>query len=256
LRKMGIGLQMYTVRNESEKDFLGTLREVAKLGYEGVEFAGYGGFEAAELKTHLQELNLKVIGSHVSYKQLKENLAAEIAYLKQLGGQYIVCPYLLPEERKDWEAHFAFFAEVGREITANGLRFAYHNHDFEFVQKVGDQFVFDAMYSTIDSSILQVEMDIGWVQFIGQDPLAYIAQYAGRLPLLHLKDFEHLPDGGIDTKELGRGKIALPDVIKAAFDAGVEWLIVEQDHCKNPPLESIAISKKWLDEHYAASIAK
>jgi sugar phosphate isomerase/epimerase len=250
LKKMGIGLQMYTVREETAKDFRSVLRKVSELGYEGVEFAGYGDVAAEEMRDLLQELNLKAIGSHVRYHLLQENLEREIAYLKTIGGHYIVCPNIPPEDRKDWQHHFEFFDFVGKEAQKHGLQFAYHNHAFEFENKVENQFVFDAIYQFLPASLAKVEMDIGWVQFIGQDPLVYIAKYAGRLPLLHLKDFRHASDGSIDTLELGEGIIRLPEVVQAASDAGVEWLIVEQDQCQNPPLECISTSIKWLQDNY------
>jgi sugar phosphate isomerase/epimerase len=254
LRKMSIGLQMYTVRDETAKDFRGVLRNVADLGYEGVEFAGYGDLPAEEMKDLLQELNLKAIGSHVRYNLLQENLEKEIAYLKTIGGKYIICPNIPPDDRKDWERHFEFFETIGQQAQKNGLQFAYHNHAFEFESKLGSQFVFDALYQTLAPSIAKVEMDIGWVQFIGQDSLAYIAKYTDRLPLLHLKDFRHGSDGGIDTLELGKGIIPLGDVIEAASNAGVEWLIVEQDKCQNPSLECIETSIQWLRENYLANV--
>jgi sugar phosphate isomerase/epimerase len=254
MKKIGIGLQMFTLREECAKDFKGVLREVAGMGYEGVEFAGYGGLPAGELKQLLQELNLTAIGSHVSYQNLKDNLDNELSYLQTLGAKYIVCPYISPEERKDWERHFLFFESVAKQAAARGLIFAYHNHAFEFELKVGELSVFDALYKTIATELAEVEMDIGWVQFVGQDPLAYITKYSGRLPLLHLKDFRYGDDGGIDTLELGRGIIDLPNVIKAASDAGTKWLIVEQDKCQNPPLECVATSIQWLRDHYLPKV--
>ncbi|WP_141335522.1 sugar phosphate isomerase/epimerase [Paenibacillus sp. tmac-D7] len=254
MKRMGIGLQMFTLREELAKDFKGVLREVAAMGYEGVEFAGYGGLSAEELRDLLQELNLKAIGSHVNYQKLKDHLDEEISYLQTIGGQYIICPYLVPEERKDWERHFAFFEAVAKQVANQGLTFAYHNHDFEFQDKVGGLEVFDALYQTIAPELLKVEMDIGWVQFVGKDPLEYMKKYSGRLPLLHLKDFRRGEDGLIDTLELGRGLINLPEVIRAASEAGTEWLIVEQDKCQNPPLECVSTSMKWLHEHYLSKL--
>ncbi|ALS23630.1 MULTISPECIES: sugar phosphate isomerase/epimerase family protein [Paenibacillus] len=254
MKRMGIGLQMYTVRDETAKDFRSTLRKVAELGYEGVEFAGYGDVPAEEMKSLLQELNLKAIGSHVRYHLLQDNLENEIAYLKTIGAEYIVCPNIPQDDRRDWERHFSFFEQVARKAQKHGLQFAYHNHAFEFEEKVGEQFVFDALYDALPPVLAQVEMDLGWVQYIGQDPLAYTAKYSGRLPLLHLKDFRYAEDGGIDTLELGRGIIHLPEVLQAASDADVEWLIVEQDRCQNPPLESVEISMQWLRENYLSRL--
>ncbi len=121
---------------------------------------------------------------------------------------------------------FPFFEQVARKAQKHGLQFAYHNHAFEFEEKVGEQFVFDALYDALPPVLAQVEMDLGWVQYIGQDPLAYTAKYSGRLPLLHLKDFRYAEDGGIDTLELGRGIIHLPRCFKPPrmpMSSGLLW---------------------------------
>lgn len=253
MRKMGIGLQLYTLRDETAQDFRGTLRKVAELGYEGVEFAGYGDIPAEEMKTLLQELGLQAIGSHVGLHLLREDLQKEIDYLKTIGAKYMMCPYVSPEDRssaEDWKSLFAFLEDVGTEARKQGLVFGYHNHAFEFEDKVGDSFVFDAMYEATSPEAVQVEMDVCWVQFAGQDPLAYIPKYAGRLPLLHLKDFSKDDQGDMKTLELSQGSVDLPAVIQAASDAGTQWLIVEQDVCQNPPLESVSNSLNWLKNNY------
>ncbi|MCR8634912.1 sugar phosphate isomerase/epimerase family protein [Paenibacillus radicis (ex Xue et al. 2023)] len=257
MRRMGVGLQLYTLRDDMAQDFRGTLRKVAELGYEGVEFAGYGGLEAEELRDLLKELNLKAIGAHVSLKNMRENLEKEIAYLKTIGAPYFICPHIALEDRKDaeaWKALFAFFEHAGHQIKEAGLQFGYHNHAFEFEESIDDEFVFDALYSTTSADIVKVEMDVCWVKYAGQDPLAYINTYAGRLPLLHLKDFNRGAENQMDTVELGLGEVDLPNVIQASSDAGVEWLIVEQDRCANPPLQSVATSLNWVKENYMSKL--
>ncbi|MBB3114762.1 sugar phosphate isomerase/epimerase [Paenibacillus phyllosphaerae] len=255
MRKMGIGLQLFTLRNETAADFAGTLRKVAELGYEGVEFAGYGGLSAEELKALLEETGLKAIGAHVSLDNLRNNLQGEIDYLKTIGAGYIACPWVSPEERtlEDWKKNIAFWKETAAEVTKQGLVFGYHNHEFEFQESIDGQFVFDAIYAA-DPANIKVEMDVCWVKFAGQDPIAYINKYAGNLPLLHLKDFRKDEEGGMITLELGQGEVDLPAVVAAASEAGVQWLIVEQDNCQNPPLESVANSLNWVKQNYLALV--
>ncbi|MFD2117747.1 sugar phosphate isomerase/epimerase family protein [Paenibacillus yanchengensis] len=254
MTRMNIGLQMYTLREALAEDFEGTLRKVAAIGYEGVEFAGYGGMDANSLKNLLDELQIKAIGSHVPLTSLLERLDEEIEYMKVIGGKYIVCPWLPVDERDEaaWEGHVEAFRKIGEKVAAAGLVFAYHNHDFEFHVKMDGQPVFDALYSKIDAAHLQVEMDIGWVQYAGNDPLAYIRKYSGRLPLLHLKDYQDgsFEQSAIATVELGRGKLALNDIIQVAEESEVEWIIVEQDICMNPPLEAVAESFEWVKNNY------
>jgi Sugar phosphate isomerases/epimerases len=253
MTRMGIGLQLFTLRDALAEDFEGTLRKVAAMGYEGVEFAGYGGIAADRMKALLEELNLKAIGSHIGLDLLENNLENEIAYLQTIGAKYAICPWL-PVDARDaeaWRGHLVNFEKYGRAFREAGIAFAYHNHEFEFQVEIDGSIVFDAMYERIDPQYLQVEMDIGWVQFAGVDPLAYIRKYSGRLPLLHLKDYRNAEPGQpIDTVELGRGVLPLNAIIDAAAEASVEWIIVEQDRCANPPLQAVAESMEWIKTNY------
>jgi sugar phosphate isomerase/epimerase len=258
MRRMGIGLQLYTLRDETAADFPGTLRQAAEMGYEGVEFAGYAGIQADEMKEILENLGLTAIGSHVGLQKLRDNLQGEIDYVKTIGGRYLICPYVGEEERKtpeDWKRLFSFFEKVGMAAGKEGLTFAYHNHAFEFDQQVDGAFAFDAMYANTSPESVQVEMDVCWVQFAGQDPIEYIRKYVGRLPLLHLKDFSRDAQNKIVTLELGQGQVALKEVIAASSEAGVEWLIVEQDNCQNPPLQSVSNSLHWLKRNYLQQLS-
>jgi len=255
MKRMNIGVQLFTLRDQLAEDFEGTLRHVAGLGYEGVEFFHYGDIPAARMKELLDELGLKAIGSHIQLSSLKDNLQAEIDYLKTIGSKYAICPWL-PEELRSveaWQQHLVDLAAIGKACTEQGIELLYHNHDFEFSTLIDGQMVFEALFERIPATDLKVEMDIGWVQFSGIDPVAYIQKYAGRLPLLHLKDFlkeSRDPEKSIDTVELGEGSLPLEAIIKAASDADVDWIIVEQDSCTNPPLESVATSMNWLKQHY------
>lgn len=255
MKKMGIGLQMYTVREDLAEDFRGTLRKISKMGYEGVEFAGYGDIPAQEMRALLDELNLQAVGSHVALAKLEEDLQGEIEYLKTIGAKYAVIPHLNEEQRSDWNKLFEQFAVFGEEMKKHGLVFGYHNHAFEFEEKLKGNYVFDEMFTQVDSDLLKVEMDIGWVQYAGEEPVQYIHKYTGRLPLLHLKDFRKSEPGTpIDTVELGQGDLNLTEVIQAASDAEVEWLVVEQDRCENPPIQSVETSLNWLKENYITKL--
>jgi sugar phosphate isomerase/epimerase len=252
MTKFNVGVQLYTVRDETEKDFIQTLKRIAQMGYQGVEFAGYGGFPADELKELLDSLHLKSIGSHVSLDRLRTQLADEIAYNLVIGSRFVVCPYLGEDIRKDfnaWNETLQLFNQVGEEFAANGIQFGYHNHDFEFLEMDGEQNLFDALFAKTNAAHVQVEMDICWVQHGGEDPIAYIKKYADRLPLVHLKDLRVLPSGEVQTVELGAGTVDLPAVLQACEQAQVEWLIVEQDQCQRPSLDSIESSLNWLKGH-------
>ncbi|MEK4059788.1 MULTISPECIES: sugar phosphate isomerase/epimerase family protein [unclassified Paenibacillus] len=254
MNKINIGLQLYTLRDLTALDFEGTLRKVAELGYQGVEFAGYGDIPAEQMKLLLDELGLQGFSSHVSLEAMRKDLQKEIDYLKTIGAAYMICPFLMPEDRpqssEEWSKLFSELQEIGTEVSKQGLIFGYHNHDFEFIGQAGEHNAFDGMFMQTTPAAVQVEMDVCWVQFAGQHPIEYIHKYAGRLPLLHLKDFSTDEQGQMITLELGQGSVNLPAVIDASAKAGVQWLIVEQDVCQNPPLESISNSYSWLKQNY------
>jgi sugar phosphate isomerase/epimerase len=252
LAKMKIGLQLYTLREETANDFVGTLHKVAKIGFEGVEFAGYGGLTAEELKELLEQLKLKAIASHVSLAQLTTHLEEEIDYNLTIGSRYIVCPYVAEEDRQteaQWLAIIQKLQVIGQRCAERGIGFAYHNHDFELLQQVNGVFVLDAMMNEVPQAALLMELDSCWVHHAGQNPQTYIAEYSGRIPLLHLKDMQKLPNGGALTVELGLGEVDLIAIVEASAQAGVEWLIVEQDKCTNPPFESIETSWNWTKKN-------
>lgn len=252
MRKMGIALQLFTLRNEMEKDFTGTLRRVAEMGYEGVEFAGYGGLPADELRSLLDELNLIAVGSHVSRDRLRDHADDEIKYSRTLGCPYLVCPVIELDERFDlssWEQNIRLFDEVGERIQNAGLQFCYHNHAFEFEFEIDGRSVFETLFTRTDPKFVKMEIDAAWVHKAGIDPVTYLREYRGRVPLLHFKDYKKGNNPKINTVELGQGDVDLMSVYESAHDTGVEWLIVEQDHCTNPPLESVETSMMWIRDH-------
>jgi sugar phosphate isomerase/epimerase len=246
--RLSIGLQMYTLRNETAQDFVGTLAKVAELGYEGVEFAGYGGMTAEALRAELDRLGLRALGSHVSLVRMLEAAEEEIEFNLAIGSEYIIVPWI-GEERYASEAALVETSKaldsIGRKCVEKGIQFAYHNHSFELENEFGGKLMLDSIFDSVPAEYLQVELDSCWVHNAGIDPAAYIRKYDGRIPLVHLKDMKKV-DGNASTVELGNGEVDLPAIAKASAEAGAKWLIVEQDNCANPPLESVATSIAWL----------
>ncbi|WP_438351439.1 sugar phosphate isomerase/epimerase family protein [Paenibacillus sp. FA6] len=243
-----LGLQLYTVRDQMEQDFEGTLKKVAELGYKGVEFHTFFGRSSSEVKRLLDENGLVAIGTHTQYASMLEDLDSIITYNKAIGSKYIIVPYLSEEERK-WDDVFAKLKIIGEKCKEQDMVLLYHNHDFEFTESYGDKTVFDAMYEAVPATLLQVEMDTCWVHFAGFDAVEYIHKYTGRLPLVHWKDVKRQEDGSPLTVEFGQGEVNLAAIAEAADQVGAEWIIVEQDFCLNPPLESIATSMNWIKDY-------
>ncbi len=243
MSKLPVALQMYTVRDRTAEDFAGTYRAVAAMGYDGVEIAGDGGLSAAEMKQLLDDCGFARCGIHTMLSALEEDVQKHIDYNLEIGNKYLVVPWMPEELRRDaagWRAVGARMAAIGAKLKAAGLVLGYHNHAFEFEVKEGDQFGFDILYASAPADLLQCEIDTYWVKFGGQDPAAYVARYKDRAPLLHLKDMTPGPEPTFT--EVGTGTLDFASIIKAAEGGVTAALIVEQDRCERPSLESAKIS--------------
>ena len=239
-----VALQLYTLR-EVDEDFTDILEKVAEIGYDGVEFAGYGGLEAQELKKTLDNLNLQATASHVGYNELTENLQEVIDFNLTIGNKYIVCPYLEFSDIDDLKEKTEQFNIIGEKCRDNDLVFCYHNHAHEFEQ-MGSSSVIELLLSKTDSSLVKFEVDTYWVKKAGYDPIAFIKKYKERIPLVHLKDMED--NENRDFAEVGTGIMPMKELVNLAQNIKSEWLIVEQDQCKKPPLESVKISYNNLQK--------
>ena len=234
-----VALQLYTLREEMAKDFIGVLRKIAEIGYDGVEFAGYGNLSAKELKALLSELGLKSVGTHVGIEFLKNNLDEVIEFNKTIGTSYIVFPHAKYETKEDFMEMAKFLDETGKKVRENGMTFCYHNHAYEFVEYDGVRGL-DILYRLTKPENLQVELDTYWAAFAGISPVDYIKKYSDRIPLIHLKDMEDSESRAF--AEVGEGTMDIKAITDAGAAAGTKWFIVEQDKCKRPALESVKIS--------------
>jgi sugar phosphate isomerase/epimerase len=240
-----IALQMYTLRDDAQKDFKGTLRKVAEIGYGAVELAGMGGLSAKDLRAELDALGLKVAGAHIGLDRLEGALDAAIEEMRTLGGRYVICPFLPPNRRPDaagYRALAEMLAGIGRKVAAQGLRFAYHNHDFE-LQRFGDTTGLHILRDNTRPEEMSFEIDAYWAAYTGLDPAALIGEFAGRVALVHLKDMKA---GSRVFAEVGHGTLDMPGLIAAGEKAGAEWFVVEQDRCERAPLDSVRMSLEYL----------
>ena len=241
-----IGLQLWSIKEELKKDFKGTLRKVAEIGYEGVEFAGYGGLGSTELKKLLSELGLKACGSHVSLTELTENIDEVIKYSLEIGNKYIICPYAEFNRKEDVLELAAKLNVIGEKCRAEGLICGYHNHAHEFSEFDGE-YILDILYKTTDVRLVKAELDTYWVAYAGVNVLDFIKKYGGRFDLIHIKDMQIIGDKKEST-EVGNGLMCFKEVISEAEKQGATWLIVEQEHFTKSTLESVEISYNNLKE--------
>jgi sugar phosphate isomerase/epimerase len=243
-KKPGIALQMYTVRENANVDFIGTIRKVRRIGYSAVELAGYGNLSASSLHLLLDHLGVRAIGAHVGLARLESALDEEVAYNLALGNRELVCPSI-PAERRQDEAAFhqiaAILNTIGRRCHELGARLSYHNHAFEF-ERFGDRTGMEILLDETDPDLVGWEPDVYWIAHVQEDPTSWIRRYAARCRLVHLKDMTAGPNPTF--AEVGEGTLDFAPMIEAATAA--EWLIVEQDTCSRPSLESAAISFRHL----------
>jgi sugar phosphate isomerase/epimerase len=212
------------------------------MGYQGVEFAwNYGGMSPEELAAFLNDLGLRTCGQHVSLAEIQDPASDPYTYAEVLSCHYLTTS-LCNEVEKDWLGTIEQVAKAGQVAREQGMTFTYHNHAQEF-ELVDSQCALDMLYARTDPQAVQAELDTYWIQKGGQDPVAYIRKYSGRVPQVHLKDMD-AADGSFT--EVGEGLMDLPAIYDAGADVGAQWMIVEQDTCKRPAIESAEISVRNL----------
>ncbi|MFJ7976867.1 sugar phosphate isomerase/epimerase family protein [Peribacillus sp. JNUCC 23] len=241
-----VALQMFTLREESSKDFTGTLKKVAELGYEGIEFAGYGDLTTTELKVVMDDLGLRAAASHIPLIEMEADLTKIIDDQHRIGSNKLVCPYLPPERRteEDYRELITLLNRFGDTCSKEGITLCYHNHDFELEKLSDGRTALETIFEETNPEWVKAEFDIYWLTRAGQNPLAWIKQYPNRTPLIHLKDMT--TDEERFFAELGTGGVDIESVLEKGEEANVEWWVVEQDRSRRSPLESIEISMKYL----------
>lgn len=272
MSKIKVGIQLYSIRESMEKDMDATLKAVKEMGYDYVEFAGYYGHSAEEVRALLDKHGLECISVHQTYNVFLEDEKKSIDFLKTIGAKYSAVPWMDREKHKGSELYpqtLKEFEKVGKALKENGIQLLYHNHDFEF-EKVDGKFLLDWLYEDVPADILKTEIDTCWVHYAGYDPSEYVLKYSGRAPLVHLKDFvcKNLAQGpvyalidsdgnegkkatrednGFEFRPLGYGIQNFPEIIKAAEKAGAEYIIYEQDgHPTSSELEDAKLSREYL----------
>ena len=262
MKQLPVGYQLYSAREDAEQDMPKVLKELKALGYDGVEFAGFYGHSAKEIKAMLDDAGLAAVSSHVPAQAIAQDMFGTIAYHQALGCRYIAVPYLDDAHRPGaagFPEMLRLIHRFGRLCREAGIQLLYHNHDFEFVQLSG-LYGLDFLYEATDADILQTELDVCWVKYAGEDPVSYLRKYAGRAPVVHLKDYvgkkgegtpyaligqskkedENVP---FEFRPFGHGCQDAKAVVNAAIEANAQWLVVEQDlWYQRTPMEAAKMS--------------
>ena len=277
MKKFHVGVQLYSVKNAMAADFEGTLEKIAEMGYEYVEFAGYHGRTAEEIKAILDRLGLKCVSVHQSIDFFKDDVQKGVDFLKTFGTKYSVIPWwgrdaLAGTEK--WEATVATFRKVADALYENGMILGYHNHDFEF-EKFEGKYLHDYLFEAVDRERFVPELDTCWVHYAGINPSDKIREFSGSVEIVHLKDFvcknlgsgpvydlidesgkpmkaQTQEDNGFEFCPLGQGRQNFADILKACEECGTEYVIVEQDKVYGgmTELEAVKISRDYLRDTF------
>lgn len=275
-----VAIQLYSLRDEMAKDFEGTLKAVKEMGYDGVEFAGLYDHDPKEVKAMCDELGLVPISAHVTTDEYlcdEGGVPAVLDRWQAVGVKYVVIPYLVEDRRPGaarWKGEdvknptYDLMKAVGEGAIERGMQLLYHNHDFEFKNKVDGKYMLEVLYDSFTPELLASELDTCWVNVGGEVPADYIKKFTGRAPVVHLKDFHmtgSLPKHlyaliGIDEEEsqaeentfefrpVGHGLQDMPAILASSIEAGAKWVVVEQDDPTpgTTPLECAAKSISYL----------
>lgn len=263
-----IAVQLYSVRNDLKEDFRGTLEKVKAMGYDGVEFAGLFDHSAEEVKKMCAEIGLVPISAHMGYSDMAADPDAAFATYSEIGARFIAIAGVSEEYRpgrEKFSESLENMKALGAKAKKYGLQLLYHNHDFEFT-KMDGVYGLDILYATVPADLLQSELDTCWVSVGGENPADYLRKYAGRAPVVHLKDYwgektENMYEligyknaaapkrpEGFEFRPVGSGKQDIPAILAAAKEAGAGWVIVEQDKPSMglTAMESIEKSIRYL----------
>jgi sugar phosphate isomerase/epimerase len=239
-----IGLQLYSVRENLVDDFTGTMKKIAKMGYIGIETAGFPeGITPEYAKKLFDDLGLTITSSH-SPMPLGEDTQKVLNTLEAIDCPHLVSPWMDPDFYKSEESIIELaqkFNEGFNIAKENGMKFSIHNHAFEFSLLDGAPAIYTLM-KYLEPEI-NFQLDTYWVKVAGVDPVKVVTKMGERAPLLHIKDGPATPDA--DMTAVGLGVINVPGIIKAGIPH-TEWLIVEIDRCATDILEAVDKSYQFL----------
>lgn len=250
-----VAMILYTVREPARRDLQGTLKQVRDAGFEHVQWSGMPPMPAEEIRAALDAAGLKAIAAHCAIEPFEQNFDQEVTFWKTVGA----CDVAPGGMMKDctgtldaWRRGAARLDAIGARLREVGMRLSYHNHDREFQRLPGDdRCLLDILYDSTQPENLYAELDTCWVQAGGADPAAYIRKYAGRCPIIHVKDMKADRDarGRPIFSPLGEGVLDWEEIFDAAREARVEWCVYEQDTCEGDLFEAVRTSYRFLQQH-------
>lgn len=247
------GIQLWTVKENMMEDAKGTLAKMASFGFKEIEsYEGpqgmFWGMGHKGFKSYIDDLGMKIVSSHcdnlTDFDKKSEEAAA-------IGMKYLICPHKGAQKSLDKFKAFADeFNASGKIAKKHGIKFAYHNHDYSFIPMDG-QMPQDVMMQGTDPSLVDFEMDIYWVNFANQDPIAWLKKYPNRFKLCHVKDLTKKVNNKQESCVIGTGIIDFKKVLKAGAKYGLESFFVEQEEFAGTnPIDAAGLGAKYMQSNF------
>lgn len=249
-----VGLQTYTFREMLAQDFRGTFEMIKNQGYDYVELneRNYQGNSQEDLKALLDDVGLPSPATHISYENLKNDVTGLISTAKTLQCEYMILPYIQEDQRtfEDWKIHAALLNSAGEKLADEGVKLAYHNHQFEFDDLGGGTTAMEVLMTETDPRFNNFELDFFWANMAKVDILALMRRYPGRFHLSHIKDMKGSPDVAIKEGfgyekihetlmvDVGKGDTPFEDYLAVNEISGMRYFIAENDGPKAPFAQS------------------
>ncbi len=240
------GVQLYSFRDAMAKDAMGTLKKIAAIGIKEIESARsdkglYYGLGPKDMKTACKDLGMQLTSGHVA---LDDDFQHTMEQAVESGQEYVICSSLPSKGQTvdNYKKVAEQFNTAGEACKKLGLKFGYHNHEYEFESDNGTV-LYDVLMDNTDENLVHMELDLGWVVVAGKDPLAYFEKYPGRFPLWHLKDMD------MDKKEsteFGKGGLDLDSIMAHQKESGVKHIYIEQEEYASTPFESMKENMAFL----------
>jgi sugar phosphate isomerase/epimerase len=260
-----IGLQLYTVREEANKDLLGTLKKLQTVGYREVETAGFYGKSGKEMRKLLADHGMTAPSAHGSMGDIQKNMQKLVDGAAEVGAKYFICAFpslpagvTLPSSDAlasaitldHWKWNAEQLNKLGEVAKKAGLQAGYHNHNMEF-RSYNGVVAFDELLKWTDPALVTIELDLAWVVTAGADPIAYLKKHANRISLLHVKDVRKdavttTTEVKSQTVEVGRGKLDWKSIFAACDPKHVKHYFVEQENFTGSPLDAVRASYEYL----------
>src|SRR4051794_37180422 len=253
-----LGVQLWTIRSYLQKDLIGSLTRLAKLGYNEIELFDYDGTywgkQPKEFSKICNDLGLKIISSHYMTGRhdggklpgsLLNGWQKAVDDSADMGVPYMICAWLYKEERTSLDLYkqlAGMLNKAGETCRKSNIQFGYHGHNFEF-PPIDGTVPYDLILQNTDKDLVKMEADLFWITKAGVDPVDYFKKYPGRFPLWHVKDMER---GSEQFAEVGHGIINFDRLFAERKTTGLEHWFVEQDQTSREPFESLAMSRDYI----------